>query len=754
MPLSAAQDSVAGRVESGEQLFVLVADVDKTIDQQLEELLLTLFNTDSLAVRLASVDRPDPTEFARARGLLSGSEIGLKLASLLCDLNPDPCSRERVLIKAKEEEAPAEHILYTRPSTTRWVWSKTKELLVPAIEVRSNTTWIFLDVKPTLPLSKVVVDVLGGCHAYDDKCKSKIAKFNALVGDRVFEESYAGPISLPAQQLEVRTNITKTEDTWEAGPDVAAVTFVKLYVPPRAQSEPRGFTIYKTLFPLAEQKLILRTIYDRVGTGPASYATADGPVPPKKEELLQDLDYSVSARELAVDELKQTQSLKASNTLEKSQVQGLERIPFGNGGPSEGIATPRDIEKEQARLLRMLSFPYNRLTDLPNVSRPQKLIAVLDYWFDPDHCALSRPNVEIRNKHTNEVLRSQPNRSCDSWHASNSIDHGTHILGLISGRAPDDRLWGLNPFAKVVAIEVPDLSRDENAEDFKKEVIDLIDDREPKIINMSWGGYGPSSNGYDPLEKVMQASYSANILVVTAAGNERRNLSLICDVRPACYDLPNVLAVAALDDGRPPKLMDDTNYGSRVHIAAPGDKIYSTVTRGSFGTMSGSSQAAALVTGTASLLMAANRNLKGIQVRNRLIVCSRLMWGPDVPKLVGGMLDPECTLNGETGWLERDKQPILRAEIHPSQKSIMFRYWDGPEVPISTDQLKGFQQDLSRARFSVFLNSRLGDSNSGVTRLDNLVLDEGEQKLLVVGPEGPVEVRVADITRYVAPWEQ
>jgi hypothetical protein len=752
-PLWAGQEPSVAIRKSGEQLFVLVGNVDKSVDQQLEDLLLSLINSDSLAVQRSPVDQPDPTAFVRARGLLSGGTIGPKLASLLCDLNPQHCSRERLIILSKEDDAPTEHVLYTRPSTTKWVWSTAKELLIPAIAARSKSTWISFDVKPKLPLSKLVVDILQGCEVFDERCKREIEKFNALVGERVFDEGYSGPISLPARQLELRTDVTKTEATWEPGPDDIASTFVKLYELPKAPSGD-GPIIYKTLFPLTEQKLIidLRTIYDRVGAGPI-YTSVDNDLKHlRKEEVLEGISENGDTRQLAADELKQSQSFQANKTLEKSLVHGLQRVPFGAAGPSQGIITPKQIEDHQARLIKMLSFPYGQLADFPAPLRLKIVLAVLDYWFDGEHCAFVGANVDIRNKQTNHPLQAQANGACDSWHATNQVDHGTHVLGLISGRAPGDRAWGLNPYAEVHAIEVEEpLSQADKIQNLKQEVIDLILERQPRIINMSWGGYAPGSTGVDPLEEAVSLARNANILVVAAAGNDSRNLSIVCDVRPACYDLPNVIAVAALDGGDRPALLNGTNYGSRVHIAAPGEGIFSAVSRGSFGTMSGSSQAAALVTGTASLLMAANRNLTAIKVRNRLIYCSQLLWGEDLGRLVGGRLDVACTLAGAAGWLKRDSQPVLGATLRTNQ-SIKFRSSSDAELTISLSQIRGIQQDTEHGEFSVFTNASIGDPNSEISRTDGLVLEGDAQELKAAVPGGQIKVRVADIVHYAAPW--
>lgn len=67
----------------------------------------------------------------------------------------------------------------------------------------------------------------------------------------------------------------------------------------------------------------------------------------------------------------------------------------------------------------------------------------------------------------------------------------------------------------------------------------------------------------------------------------------------------------------------DSNGGEYVDIAAPGQNIYSTITggfTGSYGYMSGTSMAAPMVTGVASLVWSVNENFTGPEVKE--IVCN------------------------------------------------------------------------------------------------------------------------------------
>jgi subtilisin family serine protease len=96
-----------------------------------------------------------------------------------------------------------------------------------------------------------------------------------------------------------------------------------------------------------------------------------------------------------------------------------------------------------------------------------------------------------------------------------------------------------------------------------------------KVINLSFGG-NPGEGGDDvALKTALADAGTAGVLAVIASGNEENDNDLL-PVYPASFDLDNIISVAA-------SAMDDTlsyfsNYGAAsVDIAAPGEKLYSTV---------------------------------------------------------------------------------------------------------------------------------------------------------------------------------
>ena len=119
-----------------------------------------------------------------------------------------------------------------------------------------------------------------------------------------------------------------------------------------------------------------------------------------------------------------------------------------------------------------------------------------------------------------------------------------------------------------------------------------------RIINASWG--------FDPgslvLSNAVLAARNAGIIVVAACGNSSLNVD-VTPSYPATYGSDNILSVAYTT--RNDTLAAASNYGAtNVHLAAPGEQIYSTygATDSFYFSASGSSYAAPYVAGACALM--------------------------------------------------------------------------------------------------------------------------------------------------------
>lgn len=178
--------------------------------------------------------------------------------------------------------------------------------------------------------------------------------------------------------------------------------------------------------------------------------------------------------------------------------------------------------------------------------------------------------------------------------------HGTHVAGIIgavgnnnigmSGVAWRVRLIAGKFLGRTGSGSVANAVKTINyAISLRKAGYNLV------AINASWGAPAHSAVLLD----AVKAAADAGILIVAAAGNSSSNNDRF-SFYPASYAAPNVIAVASSDSvGR---LSSFSNYGERsVHLAAPGDSIYSTIRGGKYGVKSGTSMAAPYVSGVAVL---------------------------------------------------------------------------------------------------------------------------------------------------------
>jgi subtilisin family serine protease len=171
--------------------------------------------------------------------------------------------------------------------------------------------------------------------------------------------------------------------------------------------------------------------------------------------------------------------------------------------------------------------------------------------------------------------------------------------------------------------------------------------------NNSWGG-GPSSQA---MLDAIKAHHNAGILFIAAAGNDRSDND-VSDIFPANYDAANVISVAATDHND--RLASFSNYGKKkVHVAAPGTKIVSTILGHKYGELSGTSMAAPYVTGLAAIIAAQNRNLDAMGIRN-LIITSGQPLEPLENKIASGRRIRGADINGVGALTCNDQGLVIK----------------------------------------------------------------------------------------------
>ncbi|MBI4505833.1 MAG: S8 family serine peptidase, partial [Chloroflexi bacterium] len=208
--------------------------------------------------------------------------------------------------------------------------------------------------------------------------------------------------------------------------------------------------------------------------------------------------------------------------------------------------------------------------------------------------------------------------------------HGTHLAGIVAAATNNGiGVAGVAPGVAVGAIKALD-AHGESDDAQVAQAVDWVVRAGARIMNLSLVRSGQPSRA---LEDALTAGRRAGILFVAAAGNCGDGLDARCQgqVNPVQYpaSLPQVLAVGAVDrfDQRAPF----SAYRDYVALVAPGVDLLSTCWPGEredlYCTKSGTSMAAAYVSGIAALVRSVNVRLTPDEV-TRILLRATIDLGP------------------------------------------------------------------------------------------------------------------------------
>ncbi|WP_173057891.1 type VII secretion-associated serine protease mycosin [Phytohabitans houttuyneae] len=223
------------------------------------------------------------------------------------------------------------------------------------------------------------------------------------------------------------------------------------------------------------------------------------------------------------------------------------------------------------------------------------IVAVIDTGVDrhPDLTDNLLPGVDI------DTTNDTGQHDVDS--------HGTGMAGLIAahGLGPDTGALGIAPHAQVLPIRYQDLSNQGNSDRIARSIAWAVT-HGADVINISGGG-GPG----EELRSAIDAAVRADVVVVASAGNRPAVRGVTF---PAAYD--GVLAVGAVD--RQGNHAEVSVSGKQIAISAPGVDIYSTSYKGLYRKGTGTSDAAAIVSGAVALVRSKYPELSAPEVVHRL----------------------------------------------------------------------------------------------------------------------------------------
>ena len=250
---------------------------------------------------------------------------------------------------------------------------------------------------------------------------------------------------------------------------------------------------------------------------------------------------------------------------------------------------------------------------------------------------------------------------------TDTYGHGTHMAGIIAGSDPASGFEGIAPGAKVISLKVA--SADGAAD--VSQVIAAIDwvvahrndaGLNIRVLNLSFGTDSRQSEILDPLSFAVETAWKKGIVVVVAVGNDGPTATRV--TMPAAN--PYVIAVGAADTNGTETRADDSvatfstrgnatrhadllaagrsvvslrDPGSYIDDTYPGARVADATGKQRFFRGSGTSQAAAVVSGSVALLLQQRPGLTPDQVKNLLVQSADRMTGADPIASGAGQLD-------------------------------------------------------------------------------------------------------------------
>src|SRR5256885_1979473 len=271
------------------------------------------------------------------------------------------------------------------------------------------------------------------------------------------------------------------------------------------------------------------------------------------------------------------------------------------------------------------------------------VIAVIDTGVDYNHVDLAANMWVNPTECSNNGLDNDGDGYVNDCHGINAITHtgdpmddyfhGTHVAGTIGAVGNNAvGVTGVNWNVSILACKFLDSTGSGTTADAITclDYVALMKDRGVNIAasSNSWGG-GDDSQA---LRDAIVAQRTRGVLFVAAAGNATVDNDQI-PTYPCSYDLSNVICVASAIDS----ISVFSNYGlGTVHLAAPGEAIWSTVPNNAYNTYDGTSMATPHVTGVIGLLKAQDPTRDWRALKNLLLAGAGPPTQGRIPTPTGG----------------------------------------------------------------------------------------------------------------------
>jgi serine protease AprX len=336
------------------------------------------------------------------------------------------------------------------------------------------------------------------------------------------------------------------------------------------------------------------------------------------------------------------------------------------------------------------SVPYNPTTDVNSMYNVEGMDGAHAYWnagFTGQGVGVALIDsgvTPVGGLNTPGKVVNGPDLSFESQYPSleylDTFGHGTHMAGIIAGRdsaatsvssSDTTHFLGMAPDAQIVSVKVADAVGQTDVSQVLAAIDWVVQHQNDngmniRVLNLSYGTDSNQSYVLDPLAYAAEQAWLHGIVVVVAAGNQGNWSDGLDD--PAID--PYVIAVGASNTNNttsvryhsPAGFTSEGDGTRNPDLSAPGVHIVSLRDPGSFvddqfGAAasvddrfflgSGSSQAAAVVSGAAALLLSQRPGLTPDQVKALLDTHTHSMYGRTSLK-GSGELNLASVLNAAT----------------------------------------------------------------------------------------------------------
>ena len=296
--------------------------------------------------------------------------------------------------------------------------------------------------------------------------------------------------------------------------------------------------------------------------------------------------------------------LRADKTLLSSELNHLYALQADSAGATSG-----DLASVQYAPAKMRLPEAHGVADGNTI-----LVAVIDSGIDGSHPELAG--------------------TLDPASSTTTIGpHGTAIAGVI---AAHQRLISASPKVRILAFDAFLGQQGSAARSSTLDILKSLDKAATagaRIVNLSFAG--PEDR---LLSSGLEAAGKRGMILIAAAGNDGPKAA---PAYPAAH--PAVIAVTATDPTD--QIYADANRGAYIALAAPGVDILTTAPDANYSQFSGTSFAAAQVTGVAALLLERAPKLSPDRVRAILTETARDLGKPGRDDVFGaGLVDAAAAL--------------------------------------------------------------------------------------------------------------